>query len=93
MPVTPGVATASTTTARVSFERSLTTWDREAAETPAGPAYVPEIGDTVKHDKFGEGVVMKCEEWGSDFEVSVCFDGGELRRLLLSFARLEKVAD
>ena len=89
----PGVATASTTTARVSFERSLTTWDREAAETPAGPAYVPEIGDTVKHDKFGEGVVMKCEEWGSDFEVSVCFDGGELRRLLLSFARLEKVAD
>ena len=34
---------------------------------------------------------MQCDEWGSDYEVSVVFDGGELRRLLLSYAKLEKV--
>ena len=93
---TPGTVSRSvnsrSTTARSSTLSSLTAWDSttEAPEV-AAPGYVPEVGDTVKHDRFGEGIVMKCEEWGSDFEVSVCFDGGELRRLLLSFARLEKV--
>ena len=92
----PGVAaatTATTVTARPSYDRSLTAWDRTATpEPPPGPEYVPAVGDTVKHDKFGEGLVMQCEKWGSDYEVSVCFDGGELRRLLLSFAKLEKVS-
>ncbi|MYC30247.1 MAG: AAA family ATPase [Chloroflexi bacterium] len=102
----PGAASVSTTssrtvsrsveprstTARTSSISSLTAWDSPGgASEVAAPEYVPEVGDTVKHDRFGEGIVMKCEEWGSDFEVSVCFDGGELRRLLLSFARLEKV--
>ena len=92
----PGVATATTATAvniRPSYDRSLTTWDRTViSEPPPGPEYVPAVGDTVKHDKFGEGLVMQCDKWGSDYEVSVCFEGGELRRLLLSFAKLEKVS-
>ena len=91
----PGAATvapsASRTTTRTTYDRSLTTWE-SPAEPPPGPEYVPAVGDTVKHDKFGEGVVMQCEGWGNDYEVSVCFDGGELRRLLLSLAGLEKVA-
>ena len=91
----PGVAAAATTTvtARPSYDRSLTAWNRTVTpEPPPGPEYVPAVGDTVSHDKFGEGLVMQCEKWGNDYEVSVCFDGGELRRLLLSFAKLEKVA-
>ncbi len=62
-----------------------------AAPTQPPPGYVPEIGDGVRHSRFGVGVVMACEAWGNDYEVSVRFDGGELRRLLLSYAGLEKV--
>ena len=88
----PGAVTVPSTSSRTGYDRSLTTWDREAVDQePKGPVYVPEVGHTVKHDKFGSGLVVSCEEWGSDYQVEVCFDGGELRRLLLSYARLEKV--
>ena len=36
---------------------------------------------------------MSCDEWGSDYETAVLFAGGELRRLLLSYARLERVEE
>ena len=36
---------------------------------------------------------MACDEWGNDYETAVLFEGGDLRRLLLSYARLEKVAE
>ena len=93
----PGAArinssTSNRTAGRSIPSRSLTAWETSpvTAEQTA-PDYIPEVGDSVRHDRFGEGIVMNCEEWGSDYEVSVCFDGGELKRLLLSFARLEKV--
>ena len=83
---------------RRSDQSSLTSWNRgtTAAAQPAAPPppqYIPEIGDRVRHTKFGEGTVMSCDEWGSDYETAVLFAGGELRRLLLSYARLEKVEE
>ncbi|MDE2841915.1 MAG: UvrD-helicase domain-containing protein [Chloroflexota bacterium] len=88
----PGARTVQTVSHRTSYDRSLTTWDRGVTgEEAPGPDYIPAVGDQVKHDKFGQGEVVQCEQWGNDYEVSVCFDGGELRRLLLSFAGLEKV--
>ena len=95
----PGSAPSRPSTGN-SASASLTTWNREpyaapgataAPAEPPVPGYVPDIGDTVRHDKFGQGVVMTCAEWGNDYEVAVRFDGGELRRLLLSYARLERV--
>ena len=88
----PGARTVQAVSHRTGFDRSLTTWDRGGGvEESTGPEYVPAVGDQVKHVKFGQGEVVQCEQWGNDYEVSVCFDGGELRRLLLSFAGLEKV--
>ena len=88
----PGAASVRPVSSRTGIDRSLTTWDRNAIEeAPARPEYVPAVGDTVQHDRFGVGEVVKCDEWGSDYEVSVAFDGGELRRLLLSYAKLVKV--
>ncbi len=63
------------------------------AAAPPPPQYVPAVGDRVRHSKFGEGTVMSCDEWGSDYETAVLFAGGELRRLLLSYARLEKMEE
>jgi len=50
-------------------------------------------GDRVRHTKFGEGVVVSCDVKGSDQEVTVVFKGeAGIKKLLLSFANLEKVS-
>ncbi len=54
-----------------------------------GSSLVP--GDKVRHAKFGEGVVVSCVPSGGDQEVAVAFEGLGVKRLLLSFAPLEKV--
>jgi len=48
-------------------------------------------GDHVHHDQFGDGVVVNCRMVKEDVEVVVAFDGAGVKRLLLSFARMEKV--
>ena len=49
-------------------------------------------GDKVRHAKFGDGMVMACVPSGEDFQATVVF-GEEhgIKRLLLSFANLEKI--
>jgi DNA helicase-2/ATP-dependent DNA helicase PcrA len=50
-------------------------------------------GDRVRHGKFGEGVVVSCDIKGSDQEVTVVFKGeAGIKKLLLSFANLERVS-
>lgn len=48
-------------------------------------------GDTVRHPKFGDGVVKEIVAGGKDFEVSVDFPGYGIRKLLSSFAPLKKI--
>lgn len=49
-------------------------------------------GDHVRHTKFGNGIVVNCNPTGEDQEVTVAFKGeAGLKRLLLSYAPLEKV--
>jgi DNA helicase-2/ATP-dependent DNA helicase PcrA len=60
-----------------------------AAPTP-GP--VLRVGDLVRHRAFGEGIVTACDTTAADVEVTVEFAGGVgIKRLLLSFAPLEKL--
>ena len=61
-------------------------------ERVAGPPTVDvSAGDTVLHDRFGEGVVVAVSGRGSDAEVTIMFgDEGE-KRLLLAYAPLKKV--
>ena len=52
------------------------------------------VGDPVRHRAFGEGIVTACDPTESDVEVTVEFAGGVgVKRLLLSYAPLEKLAD
>ena len=54
------------------------------------PAFA--TGDKVRHPTFGEGIVMSSEPSGADFQITVAFkEGGGVKRLLLSFAQLERV--
>ena len=66
-----------------------------AAAAAAPPARASlQVGDAVRHTAFGEGIVMACDVTTSDVEVTVEFAGGVgVKRLLLSFAPLEKLAD
>ena len=63
-----------------------------AAPPPSGPSL--RVGDLVRHRAFGEGVVTAYNPSASDDEVTVEFAGGVgVKRLLLSFAPLEKLDD
>jgi DNA helicase-2/ATP-dependent DNA helicase PcrA len=48
-------------------------------------------GDRVHHPKFGQGMVIESVVVGDDEEVTVAFERQGLKRLLVSFARLEKM--
>jgi DNA helicase-2/ATP-dependent DNA helicase PcrA len=62
-------------------------------QAPAADINVPELkaGDRVRHAAFGEGVVVSCRPVRDDAEVVAVFNGVGLKKLLLSFARLEKM--
>ncbi len=65
---------------------------RPAVVVEAVPALPLRTGDRVSHGVFGEGVVVSSTGKGSDQEVTVAFAGGAgVKRLLLSYAPLEKV--
>ncbi len=52
-----------------------------------------EKGDMVRHNVFGEGVVISCLPVRNDHEVTIAFKGGTgVKKLMLSYAPLEKVA-
>ncbi len=48
-------------------------------------------GDHVRHEQFGEGVVVSYQTVKNDAEVVVAFEGEGVKRFLLSFAKIEKV--
>ena len=49
------------------------------------------VGDTVKHIKFGTGVVTAIVEGGRDYEVTVNFDKVGIKKMFASFAKLKKI--
>ena len=50
-----------------------------------------EVGDTVRHIKFGVGIVKEIVEGGRDYEVTVEFDKVGVKKLFASFAKLKKI--
>jgi DNA helicase-2/ATP-dependent DNA helicase PcrA len=64
-----------------------------AADLGHRPVTVPEVaaGDTVSHDRFGEGVVLAVSGQGTDAEAVVHFEEEGEKRLLLAYAPLKKI--
>jgi DNA helicase-2/ATP-dependent DNA helicase PcrA len=65
---------------------------QKGLSAPTAKAFQPnyKVGDTVKHIKFGTGMVTKMQQSGTDYEVTVDF-GGSQRKLRASVARLKKL--
>ena len=49
------------------------------------------VGDTVRHVKFGVGIVNDIVEGGRDYEVTVDFDRAGTKKMFAGFAKLKKI--
>ncbi len=50
-----------------------------------------QVGDRVRHIKFGEGIVTQIADGGRDYEVTVNFDTAGVKKMFAVFAKLKKV--
>jgi DNA helicase II / ATP-dependent DNA helicase PcrA len=73
------------------------TWETPAGARPARSAAAPardlqfRAGQRVKHAQFGEGIVIESRLDRNDEEVTVAFKKAGIKRLLASFANLQKL--
>lgn len=49
------------------------------------------VGDKIKHKKWGEGTVVQIRDISGDKEITIAFDNGGLKKLLLSVAPIEVI--
>jgi len=69
---------------------SVYSWGKAPAPSLDAPQF--KAGDHVRHAQFGNGVVVSCQPVKDDKEVVIAFTSGVgVKKLLLSFAKLEKV--
>lgn len=54
-----------------------------------GPGY--DVGDRVRHVKFGDGLVTGITAGGRDYEVTVQFDSVGVKKMFAAFAKLQKI--
>ena len=47
------------------------------------------VGNRVNHQRFGKGEVVKMEGKGADIKAEIKFENGDVKKLLLRFAKLE----
>ena len=59
------------------------------AQKGEGPGY--DVGDRVRHMKFGEGLVLSMVSGGRDYEVTVDFDSVGVKKMFAGFAKLQKI--
>ncbi|MEE1315151.1 MAG: DNA helicase PcrA [Faecalimonas sp.] len=57
----------------------------------AGAVLEYEVGDRVRSLKYGEGLVTGIVEGGRDYEITVLFDSGSVRKMFAKFAQLQKI--
>jgi DNA helicase-2/ATP-dependent DNA helicase PcrA len=69
---------------------SVYSWGKALAPSLDAPQF--KAGDHVRHAQFGDGVVVSCQPVKDDKEVVIAFTSGVgVKKLLLSFAKLEKI--
>jgi DNA helicase-2/ATP-dependent DNA helicase PcrA len=68
---------------------AMYSWNKALA--PSATVLELKDGDHVRHAQFGDGVVVSCQSVTDDTEVVVAFQGQGVKKLLLSFAQMEKI--
>ena len=49
------------------------------------------VGDLVRHQKFGDGMVVNIVSGGRDYEVTVQFHQAGVKKMFAAFAKLKKI--
>ncbi len=75
--------------ARQEFERKV--FDPNQFKVKKADKLDYEVGDTVKHIKFGIGMVESIVEGGKDYEVTVNFERFGVKKMFAAFAKLQKI--
>jgi DNA helicase-2/ATP-dependent DNA helicase PcrA len=79
-----------TSSTEVRVAEAVYSWNKPATTpAPDTPGAAFKAGEHVRHTQFGSGVVVSSRPLNGDHEITVAFNGG-VKKLLLSFARLEK---
>ncbi len=79
---------------RRSFASLYSAGSKESAKPAPAPVEARfRAGDRVRHARFGEGTVISTELTGQDEEVTVAFEDKGVKRLMVSFANLEKIEE
>ena len=79
-------------TAFPSFQRDAVKsgiFDKKDVNTTGSLDY--EVGDKVRHSRFGDGIVKDIKSGGRDYEVTVDFENAGTKKMFASFARLIKI--
>jgi DNA helicase II / ATP-dependent DNA helicase PcrA len=75
----------------VRIADAVYSWNKPVeSPAPKGPPVELKGGDHVRHDQFGSGVVVSCRPVSGDQEITIAFNGS-IKKLLLSFAKLNKL--
>ena len=80
-----------------SYQQALQNFHKSAFTAPKqfqvkkGEGLSYDVGDRVRHIKFGEGIVTQITEGGRDYEVTVKFDTVGVKKMFAMFAKLVKV--
>lgn len=64
---------------------------KTGASMPGAGGVDYEVGDRVRHIKYGEGTVLKLEKEPKDYKVTVSFDGAGTKIMYAGFAKLKKL--
>lgn len=68
-------------------------YQQTAIPAPGGVTLDYQVGDQVRHIKFGVGKVLEICSGGRDYEVSVDFEKCGVKKMFASFAKLKKVEE
>ncbi len=71
--------------------RYIQRWKNQRDFGSAGGTLSYQVGDRVRHIKFGDGEVMAIVSGGRDYEVTVDFDKSRNKEDVCKFCKIKKV--
>lgn len=71
------------------FKKVATTVSNSASTPTTNCEY--QIGNRVRHERFGMGNITNIEAMGNDFKITISFDNSGEKKILLKYAKLEVI--